>query len=316
VVIPAPDPVDTLAAARGRPVVREQSAGDLSFRMLLTVVQGAGGVAVVEVLADRSAEIRTLDTVFRTLVVGGLLVLAASIVFGYLYAGRALVPIRESLRRQREFAADASHELRTPLAIVRGAADQLRQHRHEPAEVERLLGDVDAGTDRLTRLVDDLLLLARSDADGLELALETVDLGEVAGEATSGLATVAGERDVHLRLDVEPMAIRGDAALLRQLVGILLDNAIRHSPAGGTVTVRTRSAGTLDVEDSGPGIAPEHRERIFDRFWRAPGSPEGGLGLGLAIARSIVERHGGTIRALDREGGGTIFRVTLPTVGG
>jgi signal transduction histidine kinase len=223
------------------------------------------------------------------------------------------VPIRESLRRQREFAADASHELRTPLAIATAAIAELRRSPQDVATVRRSIEDLDAGTDQLRRLVDDLLLLARTDAEAVELESVDSDLAQVAAETVEGLEPVARDRGVKLQLDIEPAPLRGDPQRLGQLVSILVDNAIRHSPPGGLVTVGVRT-GRLFVEDSGRGIEAEHLPRVFERFWRAPGAPPGGTGLGLAIAAWIVERHGGTIAAgSPASGSGARFSVTLPT---
>ena len=124
------------------------------------------------------------------------------------------------------------------------------------------------------------------------------------------MAAAAG---VRLALDLQPAPVRGDEARLRQLAGILVDNAIRHSPAGGRVTVTVRPGALLTVDDEGPGIAPEHLDRVFERFWRAPGAPAEGTGLGLAIARWIAERHGGSIHAENRSPGpGARFVVRIP----
>jgi signal transduction histidine kinase len=265
------------------------------------------------VIGDRTAELDTLRTLLLVLLGGGLLVLAASVAAGYLYAGRALVPIRDALNRQREFAADASHELRTPLAITRAAVSAARLGREDPAAVDHALDDIDAGVDRMASLVDDLLLLARADAEAVELAIDDTDLGLAAAEAAEALEPLAATRGIRIALDVRPAPVRGDERRLRQLAGILIDNAIRHSPDGGQIGVSVREGAELVVEDEGPGIPPEHAERVFERFWRAPGSPSGGTGLGLAIARWIAERHGGTITTSHRSAGpGAAFTVRLP----
>jgi len=280
---------------------------------MAVAVPTTNGSATVMVIGDRTAEVDTLRTMLVVLLGGGLAVLAASIAVGYVYAGRALVPIRESLRRQREFAADASHELRTPLAITRASIAELRRGRDDPATVDRALDDLDAGATRMGLLVDDLLLLARTDADAIDIVTTDTDLALAAAEATEALEAVAAAAGVRLVLDVEPAPVRGDEARLRQLAGILVDNAIRHSPAGGRVTVRVRPGALLTVDDEGPGIAPEHLDLVFERFWRAPGAPAEGTGLGLAIARWIAERHGGSIHAERRSPGpGSKFEVRVP----
>jgi two-component system sensor histidine kinase CiaH len=253
------------------------------------------------------------------LLVGGLGALALALVGGAVYAERALVPIRESLRRQREFAADASHELRTPLSVVRGSIDHLERHPDASvASVGTALVDMKAEVDHMTGLVDDLLLLARADSGTLEIERVPVDLGDIAASALGGLSALAAERTVHVELDAVPTAVVGDPSRLRQLVTILADNAVRHSPPGGHVAVRVAPEArrvVLTVDDAGPGIDPAHLAHVFDRFWRAPGAPGDGAGLGLSIAAWIAQSHGGTISAEDGPVGGARFRVSLPLAG-
>ena len=301
------------ALRSGRVVVHETSVDATPVRLLVAPVDTTVGTMVAVVVGDRTAEVELLQTLLRVLLVGGIAVFAASILVGYVYAGRALVPIRESLRRQREFAADASHELRTPLSIARAAIAELHRGRGDPVVVDRAIEDLEAGTTRLASLVEDLLLLARTDAEAIELVVTDTDLALVAAETAESFEALAGARSVRLLLDLEPAPAPGDEARLRQLAGILLDNAIRHSPQDGRVTITVRAGATLVVEDEGPGIAPGHEQRVFERFWRAPGAPHGGTGLGLAIARWIAERHGGTITADNRAGrSGARFAVRLP----
>ena len=287
------------------------------------VAQQDGNTYFLQVLQDRSTEVETLNALLTVLLVGGVLVVVVAFGFGAVYARRALVPIRESLatqrdalRRQREFAADASHELRTPLTVIRSSVEHLLRHRDRPvaASVEAL-EDIDAEVTHLTSLVDDLLLLARSDSGAVPMERQPLDLGDVAFDAASTLGRAAESRGVKVLVDPEPAMIEGDPARLRQLVMILVDNAVRHSPRDGSVGVTVRTAGTIasiEVADDGPGVRPEDMPHVFDRFWRAPGAPSGGTGLGLAIAKWIVDRHGGRIGVANRETGGAVFRVELP----
>jgi len=285
-------------------------------RMLSTPVGEDGDVLLVNVIGDRTSELKTLAVLLLVLSVGGLLVLGASLVVGWVYAERALVPIRDALRRQREFAADASHELRTPLAIVRGSVEDLRRNADQPvAAVGSALDDIEGEVDRLTALVDDLLLLARTDSGVLELASEPTDLAEVALDASGVLVAAADRRDVRIEVDAQPVPLVADPTRLRQLVTILLDNAVRHAPEGSTVEVSVApvdGSARLRVEDRGPGFRPEDLPRAFDRFWRAPDAPPGGTGLGLSIAAWIAQRHGGTVSASNRSDGGARLEVLLP----
>jgi signal transduction histidine kinase len=288
-------------------------------RTLSQVIELGGRPFVVQVVGDRSAEERTLSVLLAILVVGGFVVMAASLLLGRIYADRALVPVREAMRRQREFAAEASHELRTPLTVMRSSLELLRRHPEQPvAGVGAALDDLEAETDHMTVLVEDLLLLARTDSGVVELELVPTDLADVVLDTIPGMAPLAKSRDTELEVDVEPAEIVADEARLRQLVTILVDNAIRHGrPEGGHVTVRVRSGpvATLVVEDDGPGIGPDDLAHVFDRFWRSPDAPDGGTGLGLSIARWIAERHGGSITAATREPHGAVFTVRLPSTG-
>ncbi|MEA2519009.1 MAG: two-component system, OmpR family, sensor kinase, partial [Chloroflexota bacterium] len=273
-------------------------------------VSPIAGDVYVQVIQDRTAEQQTLDAIRTVLLIGGL------------YASRALVPIRESLvqqraalRRQREFAADASHELRTPLTVIRSSVEHLRRNRGESPTSTEALDDIDAEVGHLTSLVEDLLLLARSDSGAITLTRLPIDLGDIAADGAGALVKTAAERDVQLSLDPEPVMVDGDQARLRQLVVILVDNAIRHSPPGGAVRVRVRGDGRdalVEVDDDGPGIRPADMPHVFERFWRAPGAAAGGTGLGLAIAKSIVDLHDGRIAVSNRGEGGARFSIHLP----
>jgi two-component system sensor histidine kinase BaeS len=194
--------------------------------------------------------------------------------------------------------------------------EHLERHRDEPvASVGDALGDIRDEVEHLTALVGDLLLLARTDSGVAELEHVPLDLSDVAGEALAAVSSLAAARDIRILLDPEPAPMVGDPLRLRQLVTILVDNAIAHSPTGGEVTVTVRSGRDgvrLRVDDSGPGLQPDDIPRVFDRFWRASGAPAGGTGLGLAIANWIVERHGGSIAAANRPTGGATFEVRLP----
>ncbi len=326
---------DSLAAARTAPNGRDIrevkvqiGSTEVPARLLTQrfTWQHDGQTYFLQALQDRSLEVSTLQSLLTVLLAGGALVVIVSVVFGWVYAQRALVPIRvsleaqrDALRRQREFAADASHELRTPLTVIRSSVEHLARHPDKRVGEQReALDDIDAEVSNLASLVDDLLLLARSDSGAVALERTPLDLGDVAFEAAGALGRTAEDRGVHVEVDPEPAMLPGDPTRLRQLVTILVDNAIRHSPRDGRVRVVVRSAsGTASVEvtDEGPGLREQDMPHVFDRFWRAPGAPSGGTGLGLAIARWIVERHGGRIGVANRPEGGAAFRVELPTSG-
>jgi signal transduction histidine kinase len=317
--------IEAVKAGADRDIRNATIATDTPVRVLTQAVDFRGQTIYLQVVGDRTAEQRTLAVLVIVLVVGGVVALGVASGVGAAYAGRALVPIRrslvtqrEALRRQREFAADASHELRTPLTVIRASVDDLDRHRSEPVgTVGSALTDIRDEVDHLTAMVEDLLLLARSDSGELELDHVPVDLGDVASDGASSLAKVATDRGVAVSVDPEPAEVSGDPARLRQLVMILVDNAIQHSPAGTNVAVRVRADGpdaVLVVEDDGAGIGPADLPHVFDRFYRAAGSPGGGAGLGLAIAAWIVERHDGRIEAADRAEGGARFTARIPLI--
>ena len=323
--IPAGLPIQASidAAAASARDVRLATVQDVPLRVLTERVETTIGPIYVQVIADRTTERNTLAAILTVLLVGGAIVVVVALGFGAAYARRALVPIRDSLqaqrqalRRQREFAADASHELRTPLTVIRASVDHLRRHRDEPvAAVGDALDDIGAEVDHLTRLVEELLLLARSDSGAVTLERLPVDVGDVAADAAGSLTGPAAERGVRVEVDPEPAVVTGDAARLRQLVLILVDNAIGHSPRDGTVRIAVRRAGSdalLTVEDEGPGLRAEDLPRLFERFWRGAGAPPGGAGLGLAIAAWIVDGHAGRIEAANHEAGGARFTVRVP----
>jgi signal transduction histidine kinase len=283
-----------------------------------------GKVYFLQALQDRSTEVETLRALLFVLLVGGAIVVLVAAGFGAIYARRALVPIRESLgaqrtalRRQREFAADASHELRTPLTVIRSSVELLRRSASRPvSEVSDVLSDIDVEVSQLTGLVEDLLLLARSDSGAVALERVPLHLDDIATDAAAALAKPAADAAVRVEVDPAPAPVIGDPARLRQLVTILLDNAIRHSPRNGVVRLFVRplpDGAALAVDDAGPGVRPEDRARVFDRFWRASGAPAGGTGLGLAIARWIVDHHHGSIEVQSSPMGGARFEVRLPS---
>ena len=314
------------AVAHGGIDVREVTVGNVNLRVFTEPESLPGGLTyVIQTAADLTNENNLLILLRTVLVVGGGLAFLAALGAGYVYAGRALIPVRASidrreaaLQRQREFTANASHELRTPLTVIRASVEDLRRNsRSRVVDVGDALDDMDAEVRHLTALVDDMLLLARTDSGVVQVECMPMDLADVAVEAASTLSTLGDERGVGVVADPLPAPVLGDPLRLRQLVTILVDNAIRHSPSGSSVAVRVRSANGgayLWVEDQGHGIKPEDLPRLFERFWRADNAPMGGTGLGLSIARWIVEQHGGTIGAENRSEGGARFWVRLPSL--
>jgi two-component system OmpR family sensor kinase len=226
--------------------------------------------------------------------------------------------LETSFAAQRAFVADASHELRTPLAALGGQLDVLvRVARDDPEEAARLAAAMRRQVTRSSRLVDDLLVLARLDAQGAAvLRLARVDLAAVARdvyEEARSLPIGFGKSIVFE--PVGPAWLRGDAARLHQVLLNLAVNGLQHASSRVDLRVGVSEGRvTATVDDDGPGIAPEHLPRLFDRFYRVDGARHGdGAGLGLAIAHALVEAHGGVVTAENRQTGGARFVVALPT---
>lgn len=218
------------------------------------------------------------------------------------------------------FTADASHELRSPLAAMRAAVEVVLGQPRDADAYRDVLASLGEQCERLTALVNGLLLLARADAGEVAVRREAVDLAGLAADVAEMYDPLAEERGVSLIADTaSPVVVLGDSSRLRQLVTNLVDNAIKFTPPGGSVTLRVERDDTrarLVVRDTGVGVAAVHLPHIFERFYQAdPARSSGGCGLGLSICRWIVGAHGGTIEARSGVGAGTTFVVALPSAG-
>ena len=295
-----------------------------------TAVRSAAGqtLGVTQISQPVARELSALWLVRNLLLgVGGLGVALAS-GGGWLMASRALAPARQAFARQQAFVSDASHELRTPLTLMRANAELLLRHRERlDREDVEVVDEIVSETEHMSRLANDLLTLARLDAGKLELEREIVDLSAVARALVRRVTALAEERRITLQEDV---AVAEDAAgNTRPLVFadpqyteeaglILVENAVKYTPAGGTVMVRTQrrnGKAALVVEDTGVGIPKEHLVRVGERFFRADASRSretGGTGLGLAIAFRIARAHGGAISMESAPGTGTRATLSLP----
>jgi len=225
----------------------------------------------------------------------------------------------DAFHRQRQFTADASHELRTPLTVLKGQIDVALQRERDVEAYRQVLRAANEEVDRMIRLVGSLFTLARADAGQIPIAREPVNLGDLVASAVEQVRRSAEQKELSLSLQRGPRTIlRADEDLLLQLLLNLLDNAIKYSPAAGSVTVGWSADAErveLWVRDTGVGIPTEHVPHIFDRFYRvdkARSRAEGGAGLGLSICRWIVEAHGGSISVESAPGRGSTFAVTLP----
>ncbi|MDI6858709.1 MAG: HAMP domain-containing sensor histidine kinase [Dehalococcoidia bacterium] len=298
----------------------ESSEGD-TLRIYVRAVRGPGGQNLfLEVGRSIEPEQTLLRGLLFVLVAGGGAGLVLALIGGFFIAGRALRPIQAAMDRQNTFVADASHELRTPLALIRASAELLQRHRDDTVQANmESVDDIICETDRLSNLVGRMLSLARADAGQAPLELTDVDMRELTEDVVRQARKLCGPERIPLDVPADgPLTVRGDASRLRELLFILLDNAIKYGDAREPVGVTLHQSDgklLLRVSDKGQGI-PEHAlPRVFDRFYRvdkARSREKGGAGLGLAIARWIVEAHGGTIRIDSVEGEGTSVTVELP----
>jgi heavy metal sensor kinase len=229
--------------------------------------------------------------------------------------------LQDAFERLRRFTADASHELRTPLTAMRSVGEVALQNPLDSSAYRDVIGSMLEEVDRLTRLVESLLTLTRADSGKVQLAPDTLDLGALARNVIDQLRVLADEKGQNLTIQA-PTSVQvvGDAALLRHALMNLVHNAIKYTPAHGTIGValRAKSPGeaVIEVQDSGPGIPATHQNRIFDRFYRVDAGrsrEEGGVGLGLAIARWAIEANGGRIELASDGRNGSLFRILLQT---
>ncbi len=245
-----------------------------------------------------------------------------------------LARLQKAFERQRQFVADASHELRTPLTIINLEVGRVLTGNRKPAELHHALEVVDLESTRMTRLVNDLMTLARMDSGQTLLQKEDLDLSEVALEAYERMLPLAERRDISLHIGEMPeLPVHGDRQYLIQMISNLIENAIKYTPASGTVSLETEAvngaqppSAVLKVSDTGPGIPAEHIPHLFERFYRVDQSRERdpqedsdsptGTGLGLSIVSWIVRGHNGRISVDSEPGKGTTFEVTLPLLNG
>jgi len=286
----------------------------------------SSGGSLLIVGQSLAPEQRALNRALLGLMLGGALGLILSLAGAWFLSGRALVPIETAFRRQQDFIADASHELRTPLTVLGSATDLLDQHRSEPLAANgELFDDVRQEISRLQRLVGDLLTLARSDLNELALAVAPLDITTLAADVVQRVVPLALVGGTELTFDADSsskmaLLIEADPDRLQQVLLILIDNALKHTASGGSITVRVDRQGTdalIEVRDTGEGIPEDQLSRVFDRFFRADAArtrtgSEGGAGLGLSIAKSLVEAHGGQLTLSSHVGEGTLASVRLP----
>lgn len=310
---------DTAQQLSDRALSRGTDRGSLAGQDLSYLFREENGKRYLA-FADNSL---VASSVWNQVGTSSLICAAALVLFfliSLLLAKLALRPVEAAWTSQRQFVADASHELKTPITVILANTDMVLGHPGDTvAGQSKWLGYVREEALGMKKLVEDLLFLAKGDAQRTDRATAPVALSKVVDEALLSFEPVAFEAGVTLRQEVESeLRVRGDEGQLRRLAVILLDNAVKYAGENGIVTAKLTQTGervTLSVHNTGQPIPPEHLEHIFERFYRADAARDrdrGGYGLGLSIAKTIADAHGGKLTAASSQAGGTVFTLTLP----
>jgi two-component system sensor histidine kinase CiaH len=274
-------------------------------------------IGIVRSLEDVKGTLRSLMLDIAVGIVAGVII---SILAGLFLAERALVPIRRSWEKQQRFVADASHELRTPTAVIHAQTELLFRHPTHSIEQESPnIAVILKESKRMGKLVEDLLTLARSDSNQLQIQSSTIALDSLLSEVIDQFRLLADTQEIEIITDLHPpLTLWGDEGRIRQLLIILLDNALKYTPSSGRIEVSGRYQSNsvyISISDSGCGIAEDELPHIFERFYRGDkvrSRTQGGTGLGLSIAQWIVDAHGGVIRVHSKVNAGTKVELLFP----
>ncbi len=293
------------------------SFNNLNLRYLKQVLPNGN---IIFVFLDRSSELSTLSQLIVVLLAIGFITIIVLSIISYYLASWAIKPIAKAWEKQQQFVADASHELKTPLTVIQTTTDVILSKKDNTIRSEQKWIDyIKSETERMSKLVSDLLYLAKVDSNEVLIQSTMFNLSESLINVTLPFESIVFESGKELHIDIEPdLMWTGEEARLQQVVIILLDNAIKHSPINTQICIKLRQIGAqyqLEVSNEGEGIPPEHLNKIFERFYRADASrarETGGYGLGLSIAKSIIDQHQGTISVTSVLNGLTTFTVTLP----
>lgn len=280
-------------------------------------VQPTSAGAMYVYLDITSQQTILTNLIYTFTIVGSVMLILLYFVSRY-FANRSIIPIKDAFDKQKQFIADASHELKTPLTIINTNADVLLSLNETTHHQSKWLHYIKSEAERMTRLTNDLLYLTEMDDSRTSMIFSKFNLSEAVETIILTMEAVVFEKDVALDYDIEPdLFVKGNREQIKQVVMILLDNAVKYTNARGSVTLslkKQRNDAVLSVTNTGEGIAAQHLTRIFDRFYRTDasrGRKQGGYGLGLAIAKSIISQHKGSIYAKSVVGESTTFYVHL-----
>ncbi len=305
------------ARSRGRDLRTYRTPEDIPVRYLTyRLPAGEGGATYLQIgrwLTGQDLAVNRLLLLLLGLGVCGALGVA---LFSWWLAERSLLPAQRAWDRQQRFVANAGHELRTPITLIRASAEVAMRPATQEARRLELLDQVVQECDHVGRLVGDLLLLSRLDAVKLALARDEIQAGELLAEVQQQFAGLAEARNVALELDASSGIVVADRTRLRQVIAILVDNALKYTPDGGLIRLAAHPDGgrtTITVEDTGVGIAAEDLPHVFERFYRGDGRErDNGSGLGLSIAQALVRAQQGSIQIRSQVGQGTCVSMSLP----
>jgi signal transduction histidine kinase len=327
-VLPHPGGAESLIAPNAEALRAAQTAGSdtrttniagVPVRLLTFRVDHPGSPAFLQVGRPVSDQVEIVRAVLTGLLVLGIGCAGLLAALSWWLAGRALRPAREAWDRQQSFVANAGHELRAPLTLIRATADvALREMpTAESTDQREFWTDVLRDTDHMARLVDDLLLLSRLDAHRLNLTAGPVPLAGLLNDLVRQVQRIADERGVRVAVDAAEGIALADLERLRQVLLIVLDNALRHTPRGGEVRLsgwQSNGKAHLTVMDTGEGISPEHLVKVFERFYVVDSShATGGTGLGLSIAHGLIAAQHGEISLTSTVGEGTRVEIVVPS---
>jgi len=290
----------------------------IHVRLLTYHLTGQAGLDLIQLGKPIEDQLRILSQFLSGLLTIGSVVIILLGFGSWWQAGRILDSAQQAWDNQQMFIANASHELRAPLTLIRAASDAALRKTRKQSAVDSLLKDIISESDHMSHLVEDLLLLSRLDVGQLKLGLEPINLKGFVEDLQRHFQPLCNQRGVELVVDVRDVTINGDRTRLHQVMLILLDNALRHTDKGGQIHLEIgsiRRHASITVTDTGEGISPENLEHVFDRFNQVESDRReraSGSGLGLSIAKSIVEAHGGTIGIQSEEGKCTAVRILLP----
>lgn len=310
---------ESLRQEDDRGIIWQNRDGDHDhYRFLKAPLKNGQGITIV--FLNPEAEDRVTGHLLAAFTITGLAGAALTLLGSLFMANRALIPIKTSWGRQKDFVADASHELRTPLTVIQTNLDIVRGSPTDTIESQmHWLDNIKAESEFMTKLIDDLLFLARTDSHQQLMNKDYFPLSSALKEVLTSFEPLASRNEIKITSLIEPQInFNGDQTRIKQLAAILIDNAIKYTPPGGEINLELKDLNNnveITVSDTGEGIDQEHLDKIFNRFYRvdkARSRDSGGTGLGLSIAEWIVKEHKGVIKVKSSPGKGTTFSLIFP----